>query len=181
MDMYTLKFTRLQNEIFRLLSIKSGEKLNKRTIANLLKVSPTAVSKSLMLLEKEGLVKIEREEKMNLSLVRLNREDSRAIGLKRAENLKMLYESGLVEDLEEKFPGSTIILFGSYAYGDDTIKSDVDIAVIGCKDKEIDLDNFERLLEREIRINFYKDFKKIHEHLKENLYNGIILKGGFEL
>ena len=179
--MYTLKFTRLQNEIFRLLSIKSGEKLNKRTIANLLKVSPTAVSKSLMLLEKEGLVKIEREEKMNLSLVRLNREDSRAIGLKRAENLKMLYESGLVEDLEEKFPGSTIILFGSYAYGDDTIKSDVDIAVIGCKDKEIDLDNFERLLEREIRINFYKDFKKIHEHLKENLYNGIILKGGFEL
>src|SRR3989344_9210248 len=181
MDMYELKFTKLQNEIFRLLCIKVGEKLNKRTIANLLKVSPTAVSKSLIQLEKEGLVKIEKAEKMNLTLINLNREDKKAINFKRVENLKMLYESGFIENLEEKFPASTIILFGSYAYGDDTIKSDLDIAIIGYKDKKINLDSFEKVLEREIRINFYENFSKIHKHLKENLCNGIIFKGGVEL
>ena len=179
--MYELKFTKLQNEIFRLLCIKVGEKLNKRTIANLLKVSPTAVSKSLIQLEKEGLVKIEKAEKMNLTLINLNREDKKAINFKRVENLKMLYESGFIENLEEKFPASTIILFGSYAYGDDTIKSDLDIAIIGYKDKKINLDSFEKVLEREIRINFYENFNKIHKHLKENIFNGIVLKGGVQL
>ena len=45
MDMYKLKWTRLQSEILRLLCIKSGQILNLRGIANCLKVSPTAVAK----------------------------------------------------------------------------------------------------------------------------------------
>jgi hypothetical protein len=32
-----------------------------------------------------------------------------------------------------------------------------------------------------IKLNFYDSFEKIHKHLKENLANGIILTGGFEL
>ena len=38
-----------------------------------------------------------------------------------------------------------------------------------------------KLLEKEIRVNFYEDFNKIHKHLRSNLINGIILKGGIEL
>jgi predicted nucleotidyltransferase len=177
MDTYKLKFTKLQNEIFRLLCIKAGSSLNQRGISRLLRVSPTAVSKSLPALEKEGLAKIERSKTMNLSSVGFNRDNPRAIALKRTENLRLVYESGLADFLEEKFPGCAVILFGSYSLGEDTEKSDIDIAVIGSKRKEVDLTEFEKLLERSINIQFYEDIDKINKNLKSNILNGITLSG----
>ena len=102
MNIYKLKFTRLQNEIIRLLCIKSGKKLNKREIALNLRVSPTAVSKSLKLLEKENLIKSERVGKINLISVELNRDNPKVIALKRVENLKLIYESELNQFLEDR-------------------------------------------------------------------------------
>ncbi len=57
--------------------------------------------------------------------------DNAVIDLKRVENLKMIYESGIVEELSERFLGGVIILFVSYSYGEDIVRSDIDIAVIG--------------------------------------------------
>jgi len=62
-----------------------------------------------------------------------------------------------------------VVLFGSYSKGEDIINSDIDIAVIGRKDKQIDLTIYEKKLEREININIYESFKSIHKNLKENL------------
>ena len=155
--------------------------MNQRAIAKALKVSPTAVAKSLGGVEREELISVKKDSSMNLTLIELNRDNSKAVELKRVENLKMLYESRIVEFLEEKFPGSAIILFGSYAFGEDTIRSDIDIAIIGSKEKEVDLENFDKLLEREIRINFYDSFKEIHKNLRSNIYNGIILVGRISL
>ncbi|MFH1918112.1 MAG: nucleotidyltransferase domain-containing protein, partial [Nanoarchaeota archaeon] len=177
MEIYKLKWTRLQNEIFRLLCIKVGESLNQRAISKILKVSPTAIAKSLGELEKNKLINIKRDSMMNLSLIELNRDGKRITELKRVENLKMIYESGVVDFLEEKFPGSTIILFGSYSFGEDTIKSDIDLAVVGCKEKKINIEKFEKILEREIRINFYGNFNEINKNLRSNIFNGIILVG----
>src|SRR3989338_8091277 len=95
MDMYNIKWTRLQSEIFRLLCLKSGQSLNLRGIARPLKRSPTAVSNSLRELEKEGLIKVKKAEKINLLSIELNRDSRDAIDMKRVENLKMVYESGL--------------------------------------------------------------------------------------
>lgn len=188
MDIYKLKFTRLQNEIFRLVSIKAGIFLNQRDIAKMLRVSPTAVSNSLPLLEKEGLIQIKRMNKINLLSIGLNRDNQTAINLKKVENIKMIYESGLVDFLNDAFLGGTIVLFGSYSRGEDVNipfpeghKSDIDIAIIGINDKKIDLTKFEKLLEREININFYESWKTINKHLKNNILNGIILHGGVEL
>jgi len=181
METTKLKFTLLQADIFRFLCENVGREVNQSLIAKELDVSSTGVAKALKSLEKEELISVKRNNLMNLNIIQLNRENPKAVQLKRVENLKAVYESGLVENLEEIFLGSTIILFGSYSYGEDTIKSDIDIAVIGCKDKKINLDNFEKFLKKEIRINFYEDFKKIHKHLKESICNGIILKGGVEL
>lgn len=171
--MYKLKFTKLQNEIVRLLCIKTGISLNQREIARILKVSPTAVAKAIKLLEKEDLIKVEKSKTMNLTSIQLNRE--KAIALKRIENLKQIYESGLAEFLNEKFPGSTIVLFGSYSLGEDTTKSDIDIAVIGSKEKEINLTNYDKLLERTIFLHFYDELRKINGNLRENIINGITL------
>lgn len=181
MDMYKLKFTRLQNEIFRLFCIKSGLSLNQREIARFLKVSPTAVAKALPLLEKEEFVRLKRGKNINLNYVELNRESGRAVSFKRVENLRLLYESGLIDFLYEALPGATIILFGSYSRGEDTEKSDIDIAVIGSREKNIGLTEFEKKLEHSVNINFYTSLKDIDKHLRNNLLNGIVLSGGIEL
>ena len=181
MDMYKLKFTRLQSEIFRLLCIKARESLNQRRLSQLLGVSPTAIAKALPLLEKEGMISKEAKKPMNLTLVELNRDSQKVMQLKRCENLRMIYESGLIEFLTDSFPGSTIILFGSYSRGEDTTSSDIDIAIIGRKEKMINLDGLEKLLERKININFYDSMKDIHKNLRENICNGIVLSGGIEL
>jgi predicted nucleotidyltransferase len=181
MDMYKLKWTRLQSEIFRFLCIRAGEQLNQRSIAKSLHVSPTSIAKALIPLEKSTLIKINKNSQMNLNLVEFNRDNHNAIDMKRVENLKMIYESGIVRFLTDNLPGSTIILFGSYSKGDDISTSDIDIAVIGMKNKELDLTTFNKLLEKEVIINFYPSFSKIQEHLRNNILNGIILSGSVEI
>ncbi len=178
-DIYKLKFTVLQLEILRFLFVKAGASFNARTMAKALKVSQTAVSKALPALEKEGLVKIEK--KSGRWSIKLNTDNPKVIALKRAENLKMLCESGAAAFIEGELPGATIILFGSYSRGDDTITSDIDIAIIGRKEKNLDLVRFESMLKRKINLNFYPSLKEVHKELRENLCNGIVLAGGIEL
>ncbi len=181
MDTYKLKFTRLQNEIFRYLCIKAGTILNQRGIARPLGVSPTAVSKSLKDLEKQQLIKIEKSQTMNLISISLNRDNFRAVALKRVENIKQIYESGILEYLEGKFPGATIILFGSYSMGEDTINSDIDLAVIGSKEKETDLNKFDKIFERTVFIHYYNSLKDVNKNLRAGILNGITLQGSVEL
>jgi predicted nucleotidyltransferase len=180
-NIYELRLTTLQQRIFRLLCVKAARLLNQRGIARFLGVSQPAVMKALPGLEKESLIKIEQDKESKRWSIGLNRDNSMVIGLKRAENLRMIYESGFADFIEKEFAGATITLFGSYSRGDDTEKSDIDIAVIGRKEKAVDLAKFEEILEREIRLNFYDSFKEIHKHLRENIYNGIVLAGAVEI
>ena len=181
METIKLNFTKLQNRIFRLMCIDAGKKLNLSEIAKKLKVSVTAISKATPIIEKSGLIKVEKDKKMNLTIVFLNRDNYKTMQFKRIENLKQIYEVGLVDFLEDKLAGGAILLFGSYSRGDDTYDSDIDLAVIGRKEEQINLENFKKNLERKININFYNSFKEIHKYLKNNILNGIILSGSVEL
>ena len=185
--MYKLKWTRLQGEIFRLLCIKAGLKLSLREIARFLHVSPTAVSNALMLLVTEEVITINKNKTIKLLSIELNRDSSKVIAMKRIENLRLIFESGLSDFLLNEFPGCTSILFGSYSRGSDIMtesgenNSDIDIAIIGAKEKKVNLREFSKLLERQININFYDSWKNIHRNLKDNILNGILLQGGVEL
>ncbi len=178
---YKLKLTNLQQEILRFLFAKSGRSLNQRQISRYLEVSQPAVMKALPELEKQEMIKIEQDKESKRWAIQLNRDNLRVMQLKRIDNLRVIYESGLANFLEKEFAGGTILLFGSYSRGDDTSSSDIDIAVIGRKEKTINLGKFEEIFEKEIRINFYPSFKEIHKNLKENLFNGVVLAGGIEL
>lgn len=179
--MYKLKFTKLQNEILRFLFIKFGESFNLRRMAQNLSVSLTAVAKALKGLEKEELVVVKKDPESKRLSIKLNEKNSKVFFLKRVENLRLIYESGLVEVLSETFPGATIILFGSYAFGEDTVNSDIDIAVIGYKEREVNLSKFNKKLDRVIILHFYEDFRKINKNLKVNIFNGITLAGAIKI
>jgi len=180
-NMYKLKLTNLQQEILRLLFAKAGTSLNQRRIARFLEVSQPAVMKALPLLEKEGLITMIQDNESRRWSVELNKENKRALQLKRVDNLRQVYESGLANFLEEEFAGAAVILFGSYSRGEDTAGSDIDIAIIGRKKKPVKLEEFEKKLEKSIFINFYGSFKDIHKDLRDNILNGIVLSGSVDI
>lgn len=180
-NIYKQELTTLQQEILRLLFVKAGMSLNQRGIARMLEVTSPAVMKAIPKLEEEGLVNVKQDEDSKRWSIELNRDNHKVIQLKRVDNLRQVYNSGLADFLEKEFAGATIILFGSYSKGEDTTTSDIDIAVIGRKEKKIELTSFDKTLERTIFINFYPSFKEVHKHLRENLFNGIVLAGGVEI
>jgi len=178
---YKLKLTILQQEIMRFLSLNAGGVFNARRLSIELDVSQPAMLKAMPLFENRELINIEKDKVSGRFAIKLNQNKGKVIDFKRVENLRGIYESGLVEFLIDKFPGSTIILFGSFSKGEDSVGSDIDIAVINAKEKKIVLDFYEKLLNKKIIINFYSSFNKIHKNLKENIFNGIVLAGGIEL
>ena len=180
-NIYKLKLTILQQEILRLLFVKAGMPLNQRQAANLLEVTPPAIMKALPFLEKDDLIIIKQDKESKRWSIELNRDNHKTIQLKMIDNLKQIYESGLADFLRKEFAGGTIILFGSYSRGEDTFNSDIDIAIIGRKEKNIILTEYEKKLERKININFYPSFKEIHKNLRESILNGILLSGAVDL
>ena len=179
MDIYKLNFTLLEQKIFSLLCLRAGEKLSQREIAIILNVSPTAVGNSIEKLKKNDLILFEKTKTINF--ISFNRGFHKAIELKRVENLKNIYLSGLSDYLEQELLGGTIILFGSYSRGEDTETSDIDIAVIERNDKILEFKKYEKILKRKINVNFYNSWSNIHLHLKNNILNGILLHGSIEL
>ncbi len=179
--MYKLKLTILQQEILRYFFMNAGKIFNARELAIFLEVSQPAVAKALPSLEKQNFVKVTKDRKSKRLSIELNRENPFVIGMKRADNIRQLYESCLADSLREIFPGCTVIVFGSFARGEDLYNSDIDIAVVGTKNKAIDFGNFEKKLMKEIRINFYQSFKEISNELRNNILGGILLSGWVEL
>lgn len=181
MDIYKLKFTILQQEVLRFLFIKSGMSFTERALAKHLNVSPTAVSNAIKVLEKKELLRVRKDKVSGRLSIGLNKDNPNIYFMKRVENLRLIYESGLAAYLSERFPGSTIILFGSYSFGEDIIDSDIDIAIIGSGEKDLDVEKFSKLLERGISLNFYDNLNEVNKNLKENILNGIAISGGVKL
>lgn len=173
-NIYKLKLTLLQQDILRYLYINSGKIFNARDLALALNVSQPAISKSLPKLKKEDLITVTKDKRFSIAL---NRENSLVIGLKRADNLKQLYESGFVKHLISVYNHpKAIILFGSFSKGEDTEKSDIDIAIITSKKASLDLGDYEKELKRVINIHEV-ELNKVSEEFKNSLYNGIVLEG----
>jgi len=179
MDIYKLKWTPVQSSIISLMCARAGERLSQREIALILKVSPTAVGNSISELKAKRFIRVDKLKTINL--ISFNRDEKLAVELKRVENLKAFYLSGLSDYLEKELPGGTIILFGSYSFGEDTCTSDIDIAVISRKDKVLDLQRFEHVLRRKINLNFFDSWTDIPKNLKNNILNGIVIKGSVDL
>jgi len=181
MDWDKLKFTKLEEEILNFLFRNPTTEYNGKELANEVKASQTAIAKSIKLLSQKNIIILNK--KIHLS-IRLNREDEEIFILKRIYNLKNLYSSCLVMELSKNFRGNTISVFGSYAHGEDTEESDIDISIIGNSKNTFDnnsLSKYEKKLQRNISLHFFKDVNSINNNLRDNILNGIVLSGALTL
>lgn len=100
---------------------------------------------------------------------------------KKLYNLQRLQESGLVRYLKEELSNPPIVLFGSFARGEDTEESDIDLYVECSTKKELKLEKYEKKLRREVNILQSNSLKSISAHLANNIINGITLNNQLEV
>lgn len=101
---------------------------------------------------------------------------------KRLFNIKSLYVSGLIEKLRTELSNPPVILFGSYAKGEDIEKSDIDLYIETQSKSLIDLASFEKRLNRKIQLFRHRKLDEIgNSLLKNNIINGIVLNNQVEV
>lgn len=151
-----------------------------REVSRKTKIAVTSVKKYLSELIKEGL--IEKKEGEIYPYFQSTRENDDGIFrfYKKLNLIEELETSGLLKFLEEKCAPFCIILFGSCSRGEDVEGSDIDL-FIQSSELKLDLLKFEKILGREISLFFEKDFSKLSKELKNNLLNGVVVKGYIEV
>ena len=96
-------------------------------------------------------------------------------------NIESLYESKLIDSLVLKYTNPTIVLFGSYSKGEDIEGSDIDLYIETPSKTRIELDEFEKKLQRKIQLFIYKNIHQVkNKELANNIINGIVLNGFVE-
>jgi len=153
------------------------ESFRLRELSRLSNISPLSVMHYLKEFEEEELIR--KYEKRGIPFYKAIRDNEKFVLYKKLSIIYELYESGLVDFLWDKLSPEAIILYGSHAKGESIEESDIDIFAIG-KEKKLNLEEFEKKLNKTIHLMFKKDVKKIPKELKNNLINGIILKGYFK-
>jgi predicted nucleotidyltransferase len=154
-----------------------------REIARIAKISAATAGKYLRNYARQGLLKV--EVKRGNLLFSPNTENRAFQIEKRAYNLMAIMKSGIVEYLEENLAYPLVILFGSYAKGENQPGSDIDLFIIASEKKKIDFARFEKKLGADIQtfIHTLEEFRAMQKNepeLANNIINGIILTGYLE-
>jgi predicted nucleotidyltransferase len=126
----------IQLKVLSLFMDNPYEKYYLRETARLLNMSPMTLRRSLDLLLTNKL--IVKEISKNRILYSANMQNPAFRHMKISRSLSMLLQKDVVEFIKKRVPGvSTIILYGSYAKGEETMDSDVDMLVIAPARKDI--------------------------------------------
>jgi predicted nucleotidyltransferase len=152
-----------------------------RELARLLKMSPMTVKRALDVLVKDKM--IVREEKKNQILYHANMESLAYRYAKVSYNLTWLEKKGIVEYLQDQNPGiSAIVLYGSFAKGENDRHSDLDLLVISSV-KKVDTFKIREKLNIEVNIldftgpQWTKQAKTNRAFYLDIITEGIVLYG----
>jgi|SRR3989344_556611 len=155
-----------------------GRSFHIRELSRITKLSSTGVIKIIKRLKNEDLL-VSKKEKITEE-IRPTFNDKFYV-MKRIYNIYSLYDIMLIKYLKDFYEEpEAIILFGSYAKGLDTEKSDVDLCVITNKKDLPDLIIFEEKINRKINI-INSRINNLKKTFKNSLANGIVLEGYVEL
>lgn len=147
-----------------------------REISRKVSLATTSVKLYLNEMVDEGLIIKTKHRLFTYPVYRANFDSLDFRLLKKIDTIISLKESGLIEYLENQCMPDVIILFGSASKGEDIMESDIDIFLVS-REKKLDLLDFETELKRNISLLFSEDFDKLSNELKNNIINGVILKG----
>ena len=155
-------------------------KLRVREIERTLKLPLPSVIRYCRELEEEGILSIEKTGTIRFYMA--SRSNNKYLLEKRLYNLKNIYKSGLVEHLKHELSNPGIILFGSFARGEDTEESDIDLYIETPPNKKVNLEKFKKLLKREIQVFRHKHIKEVsNPNLANNIINGVTLNSHIEV
>lgn len=160
--------------------INPTAKLRVRQIERELKLPLPSVIRYCKELENEEI--LIRIKIGNVIFYTSNRNSNKYLLEKKLYNIKSLYSCGLVDFLIDELSNPSIIIFGSYAKGEDLENSDIDLYVETPSKREIKLEKFELILKRKIQIFRHKNIREIkNADLVNNIINGILLNGFVEV
>lgn len=150
-----------------------------RWISKQIGLAPTSVKLYLDELSRErghGYPLITRSKGISYPGYWPNRKSELFRFYKKMDMIFRLEESGVLEFISDKCSPHSIVLFGSASRGEDVKGSDIDIFVAS-SEKDINLSKYEDTLRRKISLHFCRDFNRLPEELRNNIVNGVILRG----
>ena len=127
----------------------------------------------------KGLIKenlIIKENKSIYPSFRANTDNELFKLLKKQNLILRINQIGLINVLDDKIKPDSIILFGSASRGEDNENSDIDL-FIQAKEINLNLEKFEKLLNRKINLFFEFNIKNLDKELLNNIINGERLYG----
>jgi predicted nucleotidyltransferase len=167
--------TRLKEYFFR----HPSSRLRVRQIERMVHIPLPSAIKYARELDREGILKV-----TTIAGVRLYSADissKKFLLEKKLFNIFELYSVGLVDYLIKNHSNPVIIVYGSYAHGEDIETSDIDL-YIETTEKVSNLTSFERKLCRKIHVQTSASLKSLDNiHLANSIMNGIILNGFVEI
>ena len=145
-----------------------------RELSRIIKLAPTSIMLYAKELKEYNLIKREKIGVYYAYKANFDDEDFRFY--KKILNLMNLRQSGVIKELDAATTPDAVVLFGSYAKGEDIESSDIDIFLLA-KEKRIDLNKYEKKLNRKIQLFFFENLNKLPKELQNNILNGTILSG----
>jgi len=131
-------------------------------------------------LHEENILK--KEAISGVTLYAADRASKKYLFEKKLFNLRQIFESGLIDFFVREYSNPVIVLFGSYAKGEDIERSDIDLYIETAKKQEFDLQKFEKIFQRRIQIFNFRNIREVpNVHLANNIINGTILNNFVEV
>ena len=169
-------FNTTSNKIIQYFFDNPYKEIHLRELSRKTNTSTFATKKIIdELVEQKMLVE---KKQGNQRLIKPNIDNEFFKQLKIAFSVKKIQDSKIIQYIEEKIPAITsITLYGSTAQGKDDNKSDIDLLVIGQKNK-IDLSKYEKEIGREINLLVMK-WSEWRTHAKQDkpFYREIVKDG----
>lgn len=175
-----MKIKDIKKTIAEYFFINPNSKLRVREIERTLKMPLPSVIRYCKELEKEGILSVIKTG--NVVFYTSDWGNKKYHLEKKLYNIRKICESGLLEYLRIELSNPAIVLFGSFANGEDIEESDIDIYIETPSKKAVSLENFEKSLKRKIQEFRGKSLHEIsNPHLANNIINGITLNNYIEV
>src|SRR3989338_368403 len=145
-----------------------------RELSRRTEIAQTSVINHLKELLKEQL--IIKEKKGIYPTFKANRDDEMFKLYKKNDLLLKIRQTGLVDFIYDSCLPDAVMLFCSASKGEDLEESDIDLYV-QAKEKKLNLQRYEKLLNRKITLFFKENFSELGNELKNNIINGIVITG----